>query len=313
VRNFAILFILFLFTACAKNTVEKTDEAIDVALSLLSDGKCQKAIDILDDAGFQSKNAVYLQVLASAYACKANFDEVVFIDSDLGSMVTTNGKTIVKSLAAMSLSDETEADSSNYVAIRTGINYMLNSTSGAPSQVARDTKFGERKSGELGIYALVLNLVNLGKFLQYYGNTDAAGVKGNGTAANNCFIDYNDPRAKAMLSAPTTGACLTFTDGHADLDQSTATGKRRMCEGIVLLTNTIDILENMDFSGSSTFSKMTDVATQVATFKAAATAVGLGAIVDMTKQSDCEAYANVPAQLLDLEYFYAVVFEANLQ
>lgn len=312
-RNFLILFILILFTACAKNEAEQTNEAIDVALTHLSDGECEKAIDVLEEAGMQSGNAVYLQVLASAYACKAEFNEIVFISDDLEAMDTTNGQTIVKSLAAMSLSDETAADSADYTNILTGIDLLLNSTSGDPSQVDREEKFGSRKGGDMGVQALILSLVNLGKFLNYFGNTDADGDKGQGTGNNTCFLDYNDPRAQAMISAPTTGACTVSNDGHSDLDQSSAAGKRRMCEGIMLLTNSIDILDNLDLSDSSTLSKLEDVSTQVNTFKAAAIAAGLGTVINMTSQEECEDFADVPAQLLDLEYFYAVVFEANLR
>lgn len=81
----------------------------------------------------------------------------------------------------------------------------------------------------------------------------------------------------------------------------------------MLLTNTIDILDNIDLSNSSTLSKLEDISTQVNTFRTAASAAGLGTIINMTKQSDCETYLQTPAQLLDMEYFYALVFETGLQ
>lgn len=305
-RTFLILFTLLLTFSCAKNTTEKTDEAIDIALTHLSKNECDEALDILNDAGMQGSNGVYLQVLASAHACKADFDEIKFVADDLGALNTTSGQNIFKSLAKMTLSNETEADSDAYTSIRTGINIILESTSGVPSQVARTEKFGPRRAGDLGVQALILSLVNFGKFLQYYGNTDANGVK------SACFIDYNDPRAQLIVTTGPTGACSSVNDGHPDLDQSTNTGKRRVCEGLMLLTNSLDILNNIDFSGSSTLSKLEDVATQVNNFKTAAVAVGLGNVINMTSQSECEAFAAVPAQLLDLEYFYALTFEQGL-
>lgn len=305
-RTILFLFILFCAFGCGKNTAEKTDEAIDIALTHLSKDECDEALDILRDAGMQGSNGVYLQVLASAYACKAGFDEIKFVADDLGALVTTSGQAIFKSLAKMSLSNETEADSVAFTSIRTGINTILGSTSGDPSQVSRTEKFGPRRAGDLGVQALILSLVNFGKFLQYYGSTDVNGVKGG------CFIDYNDPRAQLIVTTGPTGACSSTNNGHADLDQTTAAGKRRMCEGLMLLTNSLDILNNIDFSGSSTLSKLEDVATQVNNFRTAAVAVGLGAVIDMTSQSECEAFANVPAQLLDLEYFYALTFEQGL-
>jgi hypothetical protein len=137
-------------------------------------------------------------------------------------------------------------------------------------------------------------------------------VKGGGSGTNSCFLNYNDPRAQA-LTGVSTGACSSDTDGNADLDQSTAAGKRRICEGAMLLTNTIDILDNLDLSNSSTLSVLEDISSQVNSFKTAATAAGLGTIINMTSQSDCETFLQTPAQLLDMEYFYALVFDTGLQ
>jgi hypothetical protein len=312
VRIFLILFIFITLSSCSQSSKEKTDEAIDVALTHLSKDECDDAISVLEDAGTQSDNAIYLQVLASAYACKAGFNEVSFVADDLVDIDVTTPAAILKSISILSLSTETAADSSDYVSIRTGLNLLLNSTTGPPGQVARTTKFGTRKAGDMGVQALILNLVNLGKFLHYYGNVSGTGIKGGGSAANKCFIDYNDGRAQ-LLTGATTGACVSDTDGHADLDQSTATGKRRLCEGLMLLTNTLDILENIDFTSSESLSKLGDISTEVATFKTAAVTAGLSTLINMTSQSTCETYLNTPSQLLDMEYIYALLFETGLQ
>ena len=310
-RTILFLFFILMLASCSKNPVEETNEAIDVALSLLSKGECDEALSVLNDAGNPGDNGIYLQVLASAHACKAGFDEIAFINDDLADMDTTSGSTILKSISVASLSDETAPDSADYVSIRTGIDTILNSTS-TVGQTARTSKFGVRKSGDMGVQALILSIVNLGKFLNYYGNVDATGVKGGGTGTNNCFINYNDPRAQAVTGA-TTGACASDSDGHPDLDQATATGKRRICEGLMLVTNTLDILDNIDLSGASSLSKLEEVSAKVNTFKTAAVAAGLGTLINMTSQSQCETYINTPAQLLDMEYLYALVFETGLQ
>jgi hypothetical protein len=311
-RSFSILFLILFFSSCAKNPVEEVNSAIDVALTHLSNAECKEAIDVLEASGAEDDNAIYLQVLASAYACKSGFNEISFISDDLAGITTTSTAAIFKSLSIMSLSPETVTDSDNYVAIRTGINILLQPELAVPSQVARDAKFGTRKSSDMAIQTLILNIVNLGKFLNFYGNVSATGVKGGGSAANKCFIDYHDPRAQA-LTGVSTGACLTDVDGHNDLDLSTADGKRRACEGLMLVTNTIDILDNLDLSGSSTFSKLEDISTQVNTIKTAATAAGLGTLINMTSQSVCETHLQTPSQLLDMEYMYALLFETGLQ
>ena len=311
-RTFILLFIILLFSSCAKNPVEETNEAIDVALTHLSSGNCDEALSVLAEIGNQPDNAIYLQVLASAHACKAGFDEVAFVNNDLTSIDTTSGSTIMKTASVMSLSDDTQADSANFTAIKTGYNIILNSTAGVPSQVDRTAKFGSRKSGDMGVQALILNIVNLGKFLNFYGNVDATGTKGAGVNTNTCFLNYNDPRAQVVTGAG-TGACTVDNDGHPDLDQSTEDGKRRLCEGLMLVTNTLNILDNIDLSGSSSLSKLEAVQTQVNTFRTNATAAGLGTLINMTSQSVCETYLDTPAQLLDMEYLYALVFETGLQ
>jgi hypothetical protein len=304
VRILFIIFILVLFTGCAKNPVEEVNEAIDVALTYLSSEKCDEAIKVLENAGAQPSNAIYLQVLASAYACKANFDEIRFIAEDLEDIDPSTPANIFKSISVLSLSDESAADSAEYVAIRTGINLVLNSR----SQTERTQKFGARKAGDLGLQGLILSMVNLGKFLNFYGNVDSAGNKG----TNSCFIDYNDNRAQLLVGV-STGACTSDTSGHPDLDQTTTAGRRRLCEGLMLITNTIDILDNLDLSSSSTLSVLEDVSDQVNTFKTTAEAQGLGTLINMTSQAECETHLTTPAQLLDLEFLYALVFETGLQ
>lgn len=306
-----LIALIFTFSGCSKNPADATREAIDIALTYLSDGECDEAIRVLRDAE-DTDNPVYLQVLASAYACKSNFNATQFLSTDIANLDTTDQFTIMTGLAKFTTSTETEADSDPYTAMRTGINLILDSTTGAPSQVTRDTQFGVRRSGDMGIQVMMMSIVNLGKFMHYYGNVDAAGAKGAGPGSNNCFINYNDPRAQAVTGV-STGACVADNDGHPDIDQSTDTGKRRLCEGLVLLTNTLDVLDNIDVSGSSDLSKLESIGSQVDNFRTAAVAAGLGTLISMTSQADCEAHIAVPAQLLDMEYLYALVFESGLQ
>lgn len=310
-RNFLILLTILVLSACAPKPEEKLAEAIDRALTHLSNGECDAAIDVLEDSESDGDDPVYIQVLASAHACKADFDEIAFVSEDLADIDTSGAANIFKSMSLMSLSSETAADSAGYVSILRGINTILNSTS-TIGQVARTTAFGSRKAGDMGVQALILNIVNLGKFLHYYGNVNSSGVKGGGARSNSCFLNYNDPRAQA-LTGVSTGACTADNDGSADLDATTVTGKKRICEGVMFLTNAIDILDNIDLSNSSTLSKLEDVSTQVNTYKTAATAAGLGNIINMTSQAECETFLNTPAQLLDMEYFYALVFDTGLQ
>jgi hypothetical protein len=312
VRTILTITILLLALSCAKNDTAATTEAIDVALTHLSNEECDEALDALRDVGPQNGNPVYLQVLASAYACRAGYNEIRFIADDLAAISVTTPQGLFKSLAVLRLSDETAADSEAFVDLRRALDTIYGGTAGAPTHAKRVAKFGPRKAGDLSVQALLLSIVNLGKFLNYYGNTDASGNKG-GVAGSNCFLDYNDSRAQLLIGAGvSTGACVAVNDGHPDLDQTTAAGKRRLCEGLVLLTNTLEILEGIDLGSSSTLAKLEQVADQVDDLKTVATAQGLGDVINMTSQTDCVAYAATPANLNNLEYFYALVFEEGL-
>lgn len=313
-RSLFIIFILFVLTSCAQKPEEKTAEAIDVALSHLSSGECDAALEVLRDAS-DSTNAVYIQVLASAYSCKANYDEVDFISNDLSGLSTGTPAAIMKSIASLRLSPETLVDSVEYVAVRTAINTILGTTT-TVTHDARVTKFGARKAGDLSVQALMLNVVNLGKFLNFYGNADTDGDKGQGANTNSCFINYTDPRAQTLITNGVGGVCNSNTDGHPDLSFAAANlpnAKRRLCEGLMLVTNVLDILDNLDLSGSSELAKLEDISAQVNTFKTAAVAAGLGTLINMTSQSECETAMNTASNLNDMEYLYSLVFETGLQ
>ncbi len=312
-KNVIISFLILFSYGCAKGPTEKTSDAIDVALTYLSYEKCDDALEVLQDLGNQPSNAIYLQVLASAYACKVSFNELSFIATDLTVLDATSTETIMTSLVKFSTSPESEVDSDNYSNILSGINVLLGSTTGSPSHSGRVTKFGSRKAGDMSVQALILNLVNLGKFLNYYGNVNVAGAKGQGTNTNTCFLNYSDPRATAQIGAGVGGVCNSNNDGHPELDKTTATGKRRMCEGLVLLTNVIDIIDNLDLSSSTELTILEDLSTQVNTFLTAATAAGIGSLVTMTSQSTCETAMATASNLNDLEFFYSIIFEKGLQ
>lgn len=314
-RSFFILFLILLFSSCSQKPAEEVREAIDVALSHLSKEECEAAIEVLEDAGVQSNNAVYLQVLASAYACKAGYDEVKFIANDLNGMVTSSPNAIIKSIASLSLSPESTTDSENYIAIRRALQLLLNSTS-TVSHAERVAKFGKRKAGDMGIQALMLNVVNLGKFLNVYGNASSVGVKGAGTNTSSCFINYTDARAQLIVGSGATGACSTNNDGHPDLSFAAAnlsSTRRRLCEGLMTVTNILDIMENLDLSSSSELANLAEIASKVGTFKTAAETAGLGTLINMTSQSDCETALQTQSNLDDMELLYAILFETGLQ
>lgn len=326
-RLLLILFSLILFASCAKKPADEVDEAIDIALTYLSSNKCAAAIDVLEDVGRDAENPIYLQVLASAYACKAGFSEVVFLSSEF-SKIQTGAATFMKSLTTITYSSETEADSAEYLALREGLDILLNVDSAQPSQVARELKYGTRKAGDMGVQALLLSLTQLGKFLDFYGNVDSLGNKGAGAASvdeqtatpSTCFVEYTGADAIAFLGLGGGGVCndLGVDDGHPNMLFAPAGDlvitKRRMCEGLMLVTNIIDILDNLTLPAGSDLANLNSVTTSINTIKTGIIAAdpALETLITTTSQTTCETLVAGAAEFDNLQYIYALLFEVGL-
>ena len=324
-RLIIILLFFILVTSCAKTNSEKVNEAIDVALTYLSSEECDKAIDVLEEAGRDKTNAIYLQVLASAYACRAGYSEVDFLITDIPN-IESAAADLMKSLTKLTLSPETQADSSEYVDLREALEIVLYVDSSQPSQTKREAKYGIRKAGDMGVQALFLSLVQLGKFLHFYGNVDATGGKGLGTAntdeqgatPSTCFIEYTYPAALTYLTTA-GGVCdnMATDDGHPNLSLAagslTAT-KTKLCEGLMLVTNIIDILGNITLPAGSAYGDLTTVSTTVDTFKSVITTAdpSLSTLMNTTSQEVCETLVAGSTEFDNLQYIYALLFETGL-
>lgn len=317
-RSFILIFLLFLFCSCAKTAPEKVDEAIDLALTYLTNEECEKAIDVLEDAGRDTENAIYLQVLASAYACRAGYNEITFLTTDISSINSTL-LGFMKSLSLLTLSGETVKDSAEYVDLLEAFTILTDVDSSQPSYLTRVSTYGARKAGDMGVQALFLGLTELGKFIHYYGNVDpTTGVKGGGTQSNNCFLEYTDPRAIVFLGAA-GGTCndMSTDDGHVDLSFAVASltaTKKKMCEGLMIVTNIMDILQNITLPASSSYGSITSLPGTVADFKTAIITAdpGLSVLVNTTSQAACETLVTSASEFNNLQYIYALLFEAGL-
>ena len=299
-----IFLILFSLGSCGQRSGEDVREAIDKAQTLLTSQKCDEAIKILEDAGPANSDAVYLQVLGSAYACRANVKTIAFIASDLPLI---DSSTFMNSISILSLSPETTADSAPYASLRTALSILQNTN----TQLAREAKFGVRKSGDLGVQILVYSIIELGKFMNFYGNVSSLGAKGGGSNTNTCFMNYTYPNAIAVVTSGSTGACNSANDGHPDM--SGAALARRLCEGSTLIANILDVIKNIDLSGSPDLSELEDLNATVDDYRADADAAGVGHFIDITSQSECEALIANPTEMNNMQLYYATVFEVGLQ
>ncbi|MGE3611528.1 MAG: hypothetical protein AB7I27_18195 [Bacteriovoracaceae bacterium] len=313
-----IVLLSLILLGCAKTPEEKVNEAIDVAQTYLSSNECQKAIDLLEEVGRQTDDPIYLQVLASAYACRADYEEISFIVSDVTTISSSNPG-FLKSLTKMTMAQETAADSDEYTDILTALNLLLdtNSSSTQPSHSARVNLFGKRKAQDMDVQILLLSIAQLGKFLHYYGNVNSSGVKGGGSAGNTCFLSYTDATAQSLVQLGTTGACTGTTNGHTDLayGANLTKAKRRMCEALILVTNIIDILNGLDLSSNSNLSSLESVSTTINTIKTSVvtTYPSLATLLDTTSQSTCETLMSNATQFNNMEILFALIFEVGLQ
>ena len=140
-----LLFLTFIFflISCGSSPEEKVASAIDRAQTYLSKGRCDEALQELDEAQ-DLENAIYLQVLASAYACKADV-EIVGVITEIQDIDTNN---VFGDLSQMSFAQS--ANLTSFDLLKKSLNVILSSTS-TVSQAARDDSFGKRKGQDLGM------------------------------------------------------------------------------------------------------------------------------------------------------------------
>ena len=313
----SIVLSLFLLISCGSKPEEETRRAIDKAQVFLSTNKCQDAINVLEESGLETTDFLYIQVYASAYACRSGFSELTFFTSDINVLQTSSATELFTTVSLLSTSPETMADSASYTDLLKGINIILNST-GTPSQISRNGTYGERKAGDMGTQALYMLIAQLGKYLNHYGNVDTTGKKGGG--ASQCFLAYSDATASALADAlPATNACQPPQVGNPDLSLAAPEldkTKRRMCEGLMIITNLADILRNIALPTNDSFGDLADVKDLVDDYIddfENSPDTDFSSLIQIKKQSECEAYIATPAKFGKLQQMYVGIFEANLE
>jgi hypothetical protein len=172
--------------------------------------------------------------------------------------------------------------------------------------------------------AIYMTIIALGKFVALYGNASTAdGSKGGGALGNLCFMDYNNAKAGNMITGVGTGGtCNVTNSGSAfiDLVGDNTTARRRLCQGIVLYNNLLDILSNITLPASAELGDLDDIDNVMTTIYDAAELVESGTppatsavstIRNILNQAECEDSANVSDA--ELEIFYATMMEAAYQ
>jgi hypothetical protein len=317
IKIFFLFVVLSGLVGCSKSKDEERTEAIDLAQTYLSDAKCSEAIKVLESAGSGSNDPVYIQVLASAYACKSSYSELTFIANDLPNLESSTIKALFKSISILTLSNETDTDSDDYLNLKTALTILTSSTGDSSGHDARVSKFGVRKAADMGVQIMFLSLVQLGKFLNYFGNVDSTGAKGIGPdGTNSCFLNYSNNTAQTLIDAfPVANSCNSYVDGHGDLDLSTEEGKERACEGLFYFNNLLNSISNLDLSASESLGSLGDIAGVVDELKNTVTTAypNLSDLMNNQSLSGCVSLLDSAEEIENMEIIYAMIFEENLE
>ena len=324
-----ILSSILLLFSCGKTADEETLGVVLSANIALSSGECQKAIDTLENHGRVNTSAPYLKTLASAYACRAGYSTVTFFASDFA-LTTTKvplGGLTLYSTSSTAVTSTLQNDEV-FKDLQKAIDILLYAggiaSDSEPTSAARAKHFSSSVAGDIDTQLLYLVLVQLGRYMNYYGNVSAAGDKGGGSGSNTCFSSYETANAaiRAAIANPaSTLTCKNSVDtaaSHTQLSSAVlaTTRKTRLCQGVVLLNGLTALLPNVV---ASIFSDAVTKAAALAAVSVVTLAQAALVFADSTtstvaytqNQSICEntGYVNVS----NIESYFGLMFEGALQ
>jgi len=301
--------LLIFITSCGKKA-DKIEAAISDAHYLLTSRDCAQARATLDKVGHQANNAQYIGAYASTYACEANYSTTSFFADDLGNLSSTQGGLLGSLTLFKTSADMTSAADTDFTKLQMAIDTILYAGGQTVSSSAnRKSVFGIDDTTNLNVQALYMILVNLGRWLHFYGNPDTTGKKGLGTTdTNTCLFTYSDATAITALSGGLTGGCTNIANNgsSAMMTGDPAVEKKQLCQGIVMFTNFVDLVANIQFSNSQT-GGLNNIGSTFDTV--CSTIAGLGySFCNLRDQSACEA-----KPIADLENFSVLLFETNFK
>ena len=304
--RFTFLIFLFFLISCGSSQEEKVASSIDRAQTYLSKGKCDEALNELNEAR-DLENAIYLQVLASAYACKGEV-EIVDVITEIQNINTNN---VFSELSKKNFASSDNLTNFNH--LKKSLDVILSSTS-VVSQGARDEEFGKRKGQDLGMQLLFYSVIQAAKFTNYFGNT-ANGKKGDHTGSNLCFLEYTtvvanlfDPNP--LYTIPATNACQAAGDGHPELDIATPSGRANACQGVIAINNVLDTLGSLDFGDSQELKVLKDISEKISALKAILISIdpSLTYLFDVRGAQDC-----LDLDDREIELFIFTFYEMGLE
>jgi hypothetical protein len=320
-----VLSLIFLFTACfscGKSSEEENLSAKRLARFYLSEGKCSKALSALEDASPSSDDQVYISLLASVYQCRADYKELTTVLGNLDAL-DANTMNLFKTMAAFDSAQEVTApDDSKYVNILKAIE-VISSSSSDEGSLQRVAKFGRYGGSNLNYQLLLLTTIGLSKYFGAYGNIDSDGGKGSSGVGVVCLAQYNYANVAGYLDALTDDNCESSTQASSQTSIDIVDDQyiRRLCEGVVLYNNFLDLLVNLTLpQNTSELGNLVDVSSVLADFKSAAI-IYFGASGDsasittyenIRNFSTCEEVASTNITNKNhLEAYFSVFLEGN--
>jgi hypothetical protein len=316
-RNLILCLSLVLVTSCGENREEEADSRMVSAEHLLTIGACDAALAKMQSFPARPQDARYVKLLASAYACMANYTTTGLIN-DLQNLFSGGiGANFISSLTTMSISQTNDGPTNrDYAETFLAINALLfsgqTSTSENPSAAFRLEDFNTTESDEINSFLFYLILTEVGKYFYHYGDTDNAGAKG-GQGNHVCMMSYSAVgNIAAILGGGVTGSCTaTGQTGSPDLKPTggSAVNVNRACQAIVLFNNFYDIVPNLAL-GSLDGVDLSSLQTALdALFTTLLAAGGLTdtTITQVRSVSICES--QFAANTNDLEIYFANIFE----
>ena len=327
ISTLTILFSITMLNSCGKSADEEISGAILSANISLSKGDCQSAIDTLTAISYQSRNASFLKTLSAAYACRSGFSVVHFFASDIAVSASKTGLGGL-TLYSTSLSTVTgvlENDSS-FSDLQRAIDILLYagglSSNTEPTVSERAKYFGSKDASEINSQLAFMLLAQIGKYMHFYGNTGTGGEKNHITATgtNKCFSSYSQASLTvkglmntAVISNASNNCKDLTTQSHPQLDIATvsqALRTARMCRGVVLLNNLLEVLPTVIASASggdlSSVSGLTDPVKLIIT----AAGASLPNVATVMSQTNCVANAVVTPGSDELEAYLGLTYES---
>lgn len=310
---FSCLLMVFQFAGCSQSDEDKVRDAILSANIYLNTRQCQEAIAALAEVGMQNTNSEYIQVLASAYACKAGYSEPTFFGNDIA--LVGDGDSVFGGFTLMTNASSMDApDNDSYEYMQTAIDTLLYagglSLSKDPTSARRAAIFSTMAT-DINIQLVFMMMDQLGRYLYYYGDSSATGIKGSGDGDSECIVNYNNADVLTYLTTHSSGECDSGDPGHTQLGTTTL-NIARLCQGVVLLNNILALLPAITAAVSGSDLDDIDITEELDTYMGFLEGAGFGAtgvanVMSVLSQTKCVADNENDDTFL--QAYFAYIFE----